>query len=153
MKSTPNEVECPCWEIMPTRDSDLFWQSVKRVVPSTATFEVDPMHIIDLQRFVADFEALRATRGLESATKGELSLSSMVIKGLDNLQAIFREYFSFSEFLDTTIYDEEKIYLSWHDVPDDPMYLHGDVAEEVVEDFSRILGVKYRWTENWEDRA
>ena len=109
------------------------------------------MHIIDLQRFVADFETLRATRGLESATKVDPLVTSMVIKGLDNLQAIFREYFSFSEFLDVTIYDEEKIYLSWNDVPDDPMYLHGDTAEDVVAEFSRALGVEYRWAETWDD--
>ncbi len=152
MNSTPTEVEPPCWQVGPTRDSDLFWQSVDRVVPSRATFEVDtPFHIIDLQRFVDDFEKLRRTRGLESATRTQLSVESMVIKGLDNLQAVFREYFHFSEFLCATIYDEEKIYLSWHDMPDDPMYLRGDMAEDVVAEFSRTLGVRYRWIESWQE--
>ena len=132
MNSDPTMVECPCWQIGPTRDADLFWQSVERVVPRTATFEVEPIHIIDIQRFVADFDRLRRTRGLESATKTQLSIESMIVKGLDNVLAIFEEYFSFNEFLGVAVYDEDDAYLNWHDVPDDPMYLRGDLAEKVV---------------------
>ena len=152
MESAPIMVEPPCWKVMWIRDSDLFWQAVKRVVPSTATFEVEePFHIIDLQKFVDDFEKLRRTRGLQSASRAEFSVESMVIKGLDNLQAVFREYFSFADFLCVTIYDEGKMYLSWHDATDDPMYLHGDTAEDAVAEFSRALGVEYRWIETWDE--
>ncbi len=152
MKSTPTVVEPPCWKVMPIRDSDLFWQSVDRVVPSGATCEVEsPYQVIDLQKFVDDCEKLRRTRSLESATRTKLGVESMVIKGLDNLQAVFREYFHFSDFLSAVIYDEGKMYLSWHDRPDDPMYLHGDTAEDVVAEFSRALGVEYRWAETWDD--
>ncbi len=152
MESTPIVVEPPCWKVMPIRDSDLFWQAVKRVVPSGATVEVEsPFHVIDLQKFVDDFEKLRRTRSLQSASRTELGVESMVIKGLDNLQAVFREYFSFADFLCVTIYDEGKMYLSWHDATDDPMYLHGDTAEDVVAEFSRALGVEYRWAKTWDD--
>lgn len=73
----------------------------------------------------------------------------MTVRGLANLGAIFKQYFSFSECVSVVVYDEEKCYLSW--LLDDPMYLYGGLSEDKVREFSRCLGVPYRQIAHWED--
>ena len=140
----PPQVDPPCWEISPP-DLTEFISQLGAFVPAESVLCLEGGNDADVEHY------LQARPGdIESETdQGFLKMRSKVffmpitrenLRGLGDLTEVHAE----PEVCDNLrVYDGEKIILSWHDLPSDPIYVASAIDEAALRKFCEALGCGY----------
>ena len=84
---------------------------------------------------------------LEAKTCGSMG-TQLRIRGHGNLMAVLRKHFIHNDFFSLAIYDNKGVYFNWHDAPEDPMYVAGDIDIKLL---AEAFGSTFRRLETWQD--
>ena len=140
----PPQVEPPCWEISPPDLTEFISQLGSFVSPESVLC-LEGGNAADVERY------LQARPGpIENEIdQGFLKMRSKVffmpvtrenLRGLRDLTEVHAE----PEVCDhLRVYEGEKIILSWHDLPFDPIYVASEIDEAALGKFCKALGCGY----------
>jgi len=137
-------VDPPCWEVSPP-DLTSFICELSELVPAGSVLRLEGVNSADVEQY------LKARPGpIESETnQGFLKMRSKVffmpitrenLRGLGELTEVHAE----PEVCDhLQVYAGEKIILSWHDLPSDPVYIASAIDEATLIKWCEALGCEY----------
>jgi len=140
----PPQVDAPCWEISPP-DLTQFISQLGAFVAAESVLCLEGVNAVDVERYL---QARPGPIGNET-NQGFLKMRPKVffmpitrenLRGLGDLTGVHAE----PEVCDSLrVYDGEKIILSWHDLPSDPIYVASSVDEAALRKFCEALGCGY----------
>ena len=143
-RTLPLQIDPPCWEISPP-DLTEFISQLDAFVPAESVLCLEGGNAADVEHY------LQARPGpIENETdQGFLKMRSKVffmpitrenLRGLRDLTEVHAE----PEVCDNLrVYEGEKIILSWHDLPFDPVYVASEIDEAALRKFCEALGCEY----------
>jgi len=140
----PPSVDPPCWEVSPP-DLTGFICELSAFVPAGSVLCLEGGDAADVEQY------LQARPGpIENETnQGFLKMRPKVffmpitrenLSGLGDLTEVHAKLEVCSSL---RVYDGEKIILSWHDLPSDPIYVASAIDEAALRKFCEALGSEY----------
>ncbi len=140
----PPWIDPPCWEVSPP-DLSGFICELSAFVPAGSVLCLEGGDAADVEQY------LQARPGpIENETnQGFLKMRPKVffmpitrenLRGLGDLTEVHAEMEVCSNL---RVYDGEKIILSWHDLPSDPIYVTSAIDEAALRKFCEALGCEY----------
>ena len=140
----PPWVEPPCWEVSPP-DFTEFICELSAFVPAGSVLRLEGVYAADVEQY------LQARPGpIENEiNQGFLKMRPKVffmpitrenLRGLGDLTEAHAEMEVCSNL---QVYYGERIILSWHDLPSDPIYVASAIDEAALRKFCEALGCEY----------
>jgi hypothetical protein len=146
----PQYVEPPCWELSPA-DLTRFICELSTFVPAGSVLCLEGADAADVERYL---EA-RPGPWENETNQGFLKMRPKVFfmpitrENLHGLGALTERHAEPEVCNSLCVYDGEKIILSWHDVPSDPIYVESAIDEAAVRKLSDALGGEYLFRTSW----
>jgi hypothetical protein len=115
------------------------------LVPENSILYIDMLHTREVQEYAELHEVVGTLifpRGWSNrtATFPHLPVSSEILVGLATLCESRHPAEITSQMI---VYQGQDVLLTWHDVPDDPIYVSRRIAEENVRRFCSVAGCNY----------
>jgi hypothetical protein len=140
----PYYVEHPCWRVSPPDLSD-FLRHLPAFAPPDAILCLESGGAPEIEAYVIERPA-----AYENETdQGFLKLRPKVFytpiteENLRGLAALSERYAEPEVGNSLGVYYGGRIILSWHDLPDDPIYIAEEIDEAAVRQFCEMLGSEY----------
>ena len=145
----PLYVGLPCWEVSPP-DLTRFICELSAFAPEGSTLCLEGGNAADVERY------LEARPGpIENKTnQGFLKIRPKVFympitpENLRGLGSLTEQHAEMEVCSSLCVYEGEKIILSWHDLPSDPIYVARAIDEKALRTFCEALGCKYAFFTN-----
>jgi hypothetical protein len=140
----PSYVEPPCWRVSPPDLAD-FLRHLPAFIPPDAVFCLEAGPAPEIEAYLRERPA-----AYENETdQGFLKMRPKVFytpatgENLHGLAALSERYAEPEVCNSLRVYYAGRIILSWDDLPDDPVYIAGEVGEAAVRRFCEMLGSEY----------
>ena len=137
-------VEPPCWEVLPV-DLCEFLRRLADLVPTDAALCLEGVIAADVERYLQK----RPANYENETDQGFLKMSSKVFytpvteENLQDLATLAEGYAAPEVCSALRVYRNDKIMLSWYDLPFDPFYVASEIDEAILKEFCRALGCSY----------
>ncbi len=137
-------IESPCWQLQPT-DLSLFVAEITALCSGEAILCLEGVIAEDVESYLR----ARPSRLENETNQGFFKMRPKIyfmpitpesVRGLATLTENHAE----PEVCDhLRVYNGEELILSWHDVPDDPIYITSAIDEEALSKFCQNVNCEY----------
>ena len=140
----PQFVGPPCWSVSPT-DFSLFLRQLPNLVPDNSILCLGGVDVPVLEAYLMERPAIYDNK----TTRGFLKLRPKIFympinkENLEEFITISERYSEPEICNDVSVYWNDRIILSWHDLPTDPFYVAYEIDEAALRMFCEVLGCKY----------
>ncbi|HEY0077558.1 MAG TPA: hypothetical protein VGB73_02860 [Pyrinomonadaceae bacterium] len=140
----PEIVESPCWEVSPV-DFYEFLRQLPHLFPSNSVLCLEG---VDVPRLAAYLRKRPAAYENE-LNQGWLNMRPKIFympiteENLQGFAALSERYAEPEVCSHLRVYRNDKIILSWHDLPSDPFYVANEIDEAALRKFCSALGCEY----------
>ena len=137
-------IEPPCWQLQPS-DLSAFIAEIGVLSPTGAVLCLEGVIAEQVERYLQ----ARPSRLQHETNQGFLSMRPKLYFmpiNAENLRglATLSENHAEPEVCDSLrVYDDETLILSWHDVPDDPIYVASTIDARAVSEFCKRVDCEY----------
>lgn len=137
----PKIVEPPCWNVSPVDFSE-FLRHLPNLAPGNSVLCLDGVYVPEIETYLLDRPAIYENETNQGFLKMRSKIFYMPISE-ENLQGLasLSEGYAVPEVCShLRVYQNDKIILSWHDLPFDPFYVANEIDEAVLRKFCGTLG-------------
>ncbi len=140
----PEIVEPPCWKVSPVDLSDFFRQ-LSKLVPDNSVLCLEGVDTPEIEAYLQNHPASYENETNQGFLKMRAKIFYMTIteEFLQNFAFLTEKYAEPEICSHLRVYRNDKIILSWHDLPSDPFYVSEEVDESVLKNFCSSFGCGY----------
>ena len=140
----PDIVDPPCWRLMPVDLSD-FFRNLTMFAPTESTLCLEGVMADDIEEFLVNRPADYQNRSIKGwfGAENKIFYTPVVKKDLELLGDLSSHHAEIEVCGHLQIYSNNRLLLSRHDLPHDPIFVSLEITEQVVEAFCRVLGSEY----------
>jgi hypothetical protein len=140
----PEIVEPPCWEVSPPDFSE-FLRHLPVCAPGGSVLCLEGVNVPELEAYLLGRPATYDNKTNQGFLKLRPKIFYMPIteENLRGFAALTEGYAEPEVCSHLRIYRDDRIILSWHDLPSDPIYMVKEFGEVVLKEFCERLGCEY----------
>ncbi len=137
----------PHWEVDAPQEFSAFLRAVTQLAPPGSVIYFEGGDPSERVRSYLDTHSPETTAAVRKGTlwpRPECFHVKATPEILEGLASLAEEHRIWEFGWHVHLYRYETMLIEWYDVPDDPLWIAGDVPEEAVARFSAKLGTQYR---------
>lgn len=140
----PEFVEPPCWSVSPTDFSE-FLRHLPNLVPDNSILCLGGIDVPVLEEYLLERPAIYDNKTNQGFLRLRPKIFYMPInkENLEGFASLSDGYAEPEICNDVSVYWNDRIILSWHDLPTDPFYVANEIDEATLKKFCEVLGCKY----------
>ena len=137
----PEIVEPPCWKVSPVDFSEFFRQ-LPKLVPDNSVLCLEGVYVPEIEAYLQKRPASYENETNQGFLKMRPKIFYIPIteENLQNFALLTERYAEPEVCSNLQVYWNDKIILSWHDLPSDPFYVSEEVNEFVLKKFCSSFG-------------
>jgi hypothetical protein len=140
----PEIVESPCWEVSPVDFSE-FLRHLSHLFPSNSVLCLEGVDVPDIEAYLQERPATHENELNQGFLNMRPKIFYMPITeaNLQGFAALSERYAEPEVCSHLRVYRNDKIILSWHDLPSDPFYVANEIDDAALRKFCDALGCEY----------
>ena len=141
----PERVEPPCWRVSRPKDFCEFLRHLPSLVPPNSVLRLQSGESRDIEAYFLERPAIYENEIDQGWFKlrPKIFYMPMTDANLQGLADLAEKHAEPEVGNELSVYWNDQILLSWHDLPDDPFYVSYDIDKAALKHFREALQCEY----------